>query len=112
MMESCDAGIVTRPCPFCGWQPKASFKYMRSRPVRTEDGQRETGYSYRVSFICRRCHSRGRPVNTALMTLHPYLTSFYGRYKEHASDLVDKADAMYEPYIRKAAEYWNTREEK
>lgn len=109
-MITLDQGIVTKSCPFCGWQPKASFKWVRSMQARNEYGNYRQKCSYRIAFICRRCHSRGRPVTTEMMFESPYMTSFYGRYKEHASDVVDRADIAYEPYIRKAAEYWNSRE--
>lgn len=115
------SNIELKPCPFCGGKGRISFKWegqgsvKTGRKIKSEFGfdfiERVPATRYRVTIICNRCKSRGKPVFTKLLTKSPYGTSYSGRCHSCASEIVEASDNEYREYVEMAAENWNRRTE-
>lgn len=103
-----------KPCPFCGGKAKISFKrkYERLKIITPPIEIMETDgldfwcnahkyvrvYYYSVKAICNKCHSRGKPITAVVENHTPYSSS-------------KDAKIAYEPFIAKAIEVWNRRDD-
>ena len=94
------------PCPFCGGKGKVSFKDYR---FIGQNMRGDVKKSYRIQVICNRCKSRGAPVITdALLNPNPYVSRWGNTYSPE-SDRCQEQTALFEPYVKRAIDAWNTR---
>lgn len=95
-----------KDCPFCGGKGKVSFKDYKFIG-RNYSGDKKL--KYRVQVICNRCKSRGRPIITeALINPNPYISKWGNCYFDKSEKGKEQTN-LFEPYVNKAIEYWNTR---
>lgn len=100
-------------CPFCKGKAKLSFKEVEFAG-RNYLGDKKS--KYRVQVICNRCKSRGKLIKTDwLINCDPRKSRWVNGYdwiKIYITTLqISEQTEMLRPYVEKAIEAWNRREE-
>lgn len=95
-----------KPCPFCGWKGKVSFKDYK---FSSKNFNGDIKIKYRVQVICNKCRSRGKPIITDwLLNPNPYISEWGNVYSRNSLKCEEQTN-MFRTYVSLAIGAWNRR---
>ena len=95
------------PCPFCGGKARINGRHKFSHWGANEDKY----LIWTIYVKCNKCHSRGKPINTAPIISDGRYMSFYTTKWWCDAYRNVESNAVFEPYIMRVIAAWNTRYE-